>query len=480
MKLSIAILGLLASSAVAAPKQKRTEPVQSNKLRRVLLRSNLLAKAQKLQDFAFATEERNRLIGGQGHNDTINWVADTLRATGYYDVTLQPFLTPSPKASTVTINGKVYKSWAMEESPEGDITGSIVAVPNNGCAVADYLDLTGKVALISRGVCTFNFKSTTAQAAGAVAVLIYNNQDGFLDSATLGSPGDYVPTVGILKTDGLALVSSLGTANVKIAYFDITTWNVLAQTKGGDPNNVLQLGAHSDSVEAGPGINDNGSGTVALLEIAQQLTAFTVKNAVRFSWWSAEEEGLLGAEAYVAALTPEENAKIRLYLNFDMIASPNFVYGIYDGDGSAFNISGAPGSGEVEKLFQDFYTYDEDIPWVPSEFNGRSDYGPFLDAGVPCGGLDTGADDIKTEEEAAIFGGTAGIQKDPNYHSAKDTVSNLNIGVLLHNSKAIAHAIATYGTSWAGFPARLPVEKRNVATKDVRRVKRRNYKKVTE
>lgn len=232
---------------------------------------------------------------------------------------------------------------------------------------------------------------------------------------------------------------------------------MVAQTKGGDPNNVLHLGAHSDSVEAGPGINDNGSGTIGILEVALQLTAFTVTNAVRFSWWAAEEEGLLGAEAYVAALSPEENAKIRLYLNFDMIASPNFVYGIYDGDGSAFGISGAPGSAQAEKLFQDFYTNEDDIPWQASEFNGRSDYGPFLDVGIPCGGLDTGADDIKTPEQVAIWGGTAGIQMDPNYHSAKDDVKNLNIGVLLHNSKAIAHAVATYATSWAGFPARLPV-----------------------
>jgi carboxypeptidase Q len=186
---------------------------------------------------------------------------------------------------------------------------------------------------------------------------------------------------------------------------------VVAQTVGGDQDNVLHVGAHSDSVEAGPGINDNGSGTIGILEVAVQLAKFTVNNAVRFSWWSAEEEGLLGAEAYVTSLPQSELDKIRLYLNFDMIASPNFYYGIYDGDGSTFGISGAPGSAEAEKLFEDFFHIDEDLPHAPSEFNGRSDYGPFLDAGIPCGGLDTGAEGIKTEEEAAIFGGTAGIGK---------------------------------------------------------------------
>jgi Zn-dependent M28 family amino/carboxypeptidase len=98
---------------------------------------------------------------------------------------------------------------------------------------------------------------------------------------------------------------------------------------------VIHLGAHSDSVAAGPGINDNGSGSIGILEVAIQLAKFTINNAVRFSWWAAEEEGLLGSAAYVASLSQEELDKIRLYLNFDMIASPNFKYGIYDGDGSA-------------------------------------------------------------------------------------------------------------------------------------------------
>lgn len=204
-----------------------------------------------------------------------------------------------------------------------------------------------------------------------------------------------------------SLSSTLGSEGC--AFSNRLSYNVIAQTIGGDQENVVHLGAHSDSVEAGPGINDNGSGSIGLLEVAIQLSNFTVNNAVRFSWWSAEEEGLLGAAAYVASLSQEELDKIRLYLNFDMIASPNFRYGIYDGDGSAFGTAGAPGSAEAEKLFQDFFTNDEGLPFTSSEFDGRSDYGPFLDAGIASGGLDTGAEGIKTEEEAAIFGGTAGI-----------------------------------------------------------------------
>lgn len=199
---------------------------------------------------------------------------------------------------------------------------------------------------------------------------------------------------------------------------------------------------------SGPGINDNGSGTIALLEIAKQLTAFSTNNAVRFGWWSAEEVGLVGSTAYVEDLSPEELAKITLYLNFDMLASPNYVYAIYDGDGSAFNISGPPGSAEAEKLFEDYFTKDADVPFVPTAFNSRSDYAAFAAAGVPVGGLFTGAEVLKTAEEAMKFGGQAGVAYDVNYHGAGDNVSNLNVGAWIQNTKAIAHAVATYGVSF--------------------------------
>lgn len=234
----------------------------------------------------------------------------------------------------------------------------------------------------------------------------------------------------------------------------IFSYNVIAETKGGDHNNVLMLGAHTDSVEAGPGINDNGSGTIGILEVALQLTKFAVNNAVRFGWWSGEEEGLLGATYYVSQLTPEENKKIRLYMNFDMIASPNFVYQIYDGDGSSYNITGAPGSAEVEHLWEAYFPKEAGLPFDSTAFDGRSDYGPFLDEGIPAGGLTSGADEVKSEEQAAIFGGTAGIILDPNYHTAQDTLKNLNVGVWIQMTKAIAHAVATYARSWEGFPVR--------------------------
>lgn len=233
--------------------------------------------------------------------------------------------------------------------------------------------------------------------------------------------------------------------------------NVIATTTRGDPDNILFLGAHSDSVEDGPGINDNGSGSAGILEVALRLGRYLTSNKVRFAWWTAEEEGLLGSEYYVATLPAEEQMKIRLYLNFDMIASGNGVCARYDGDGSAFNQSGPAGSDVAEHLFESYFA-SKGKPLTTSEFNGRSDYGPFLAVNVPCGGLDTGAEKKKTEEEAAIFGGTAGVAYDPNYHGPGDTALNMSIPFLEINSKAIAHAVATYGVSWEGFPARTAPE----------------------
>ncbi len=203
----------------------------------------------------------------------------------------------------------------------------------------------------------------------------------------------------------------------------------------------------------GPGINDNGSGSVGILAVARALSKWSVNNAVRFCWWSAEEFGLLGSEFYVANLAPEEAQKIRGYLNYDMIASPNYMLGIYDGDGSSFNLSGPPGSAQFEKFHEDFFR-SKGSPFVSTEFSGRSDYGPFLAVGIPAGGLFTGAEQLKSPEEAVLFGGEAGVAYDINYHQVGDDYSNLNFEAFEINSKAIAASVAQYAVDLSSIPVR--------------------------
>ncbi|HJQ14629.1 MAG TPA: M28 family metallopeptidase, partial [Anaerolineales bacterium] len=229
---------------------------------------------------------------------------------------------------------------------------------------------------------------------------------------------------------------------------NITVENAIAESKSGDPNNVVMAGAHLDSVQRGPGINDNGSGSAALLEVAEQMAKVKPKNKVRFAWWGAEEANLVGSTAYVNSLSQAEQDKIALYLNFDMVGSPNYVFFIYDGDDS--DAVGAPagpaGSAAIEKTFERFFTSVGE-PFKGTDFSGRSDYGPFIAVGIPSGGLFTGAEGIKTAAEAATWGGTAGEQYDPCYHLACDTFNNVNLHALDVNSDAIAYAVLQYAMS---------------------------------
>lgn len=200
---------------------------------------------------------------------------------------------------------------------------------------ADFTEsLEGKIAIIFRGVCEFGIKVSHATSKGAIGVIAYNNVDGSLEGYSLQKFEDpenpYVPVAGISQGAGESLVAQLEsgteiTVDLNTVSRVATSYNVIAQTIAGDQENVIHIGGHSDSVAAGPGINDNGSGTISILEIAIQLTKFTVKNAVRFSWWTAEEEGLLGATYYVSQLSQPEKDKIRLFLDFDMMAVSKYV-----------------------------------------------------------------------------------------------------------------------------------------------------------
>jgi Zn-dependent M28 family amino/carboxypeptidase len=254
------------------------------------------------------------------------------------------------------------------------------------------------------------------------------------------------------QADGAALIEQNGaevTLDLRGLVEDRTTYNVIAETQTGRHNNVVMAGAHLDSVSEGAGINDNGSGSAALLETALQLgSSPKVNNAVRFAWWSAEELGLLGSEYYVQNLTFEEQVDIALYLNFDMIGSPNAGYFTFDGDDSD-GVGAGPGplgSAQIEAAFQDFFAATG-VPIEGKDFDGRSDYGEFILNGIPAGGLFTGAEQVKTEAQAAKWGGTAGEAFDPCYHQACDNLGNVDRAALGQNADAEAFVLASYAIS---------------------------------
>jgi Zn-dependent M28 family amino/carboxypeptidase len=234
------------------------------------------------------------------------------------------------------------------------------------------------------------------------------------------------------------------------------THNVVAQTKTGSTHDVVMAGAHLDSVPEGPGVNDNGSGVAAVLETAVQLgSSPQVHNAVRFAFWGAEEEGLIGSTHYVETLDAEALKDVALYLNFDMLASPNPGYFTYDGDQSAPPSSdgGVPrvpeGSAGIERTLA-AYLDGAGKKAQDTDFDGRSDYDAFTQAGVPSGGLFAGAEDNMTAEQAKLWGGQADKPFDPNYHKSTDTLEHIDRNALEIQGRGVAYAIGLYAQDLGG------------------------------
>ena len=203
---------------------------------------------------------------------------------------------------------------------------------------------------------------------------------------------------------------------------------------------------------AGPGINDNGSGTATDLETAIQVAKLGLKprRALRFAFWGAEEEGLLGSTHYVETLGAKVS-DIYANLNFDMLGLAEL---------RALRLRrrrlghrarpGPPGSGQIEALFNQYYA-GQGLATDPTAFDGRSDYGPFIDVGIPAGGLFSGAEGEKTAEQAATYGGTAGEPYDACYHQACDTMNNLNTKAINELGDGAAHAAWTLAKSKSGL-----------------------------
>jgi len=475
---AIPVVALLLVTLAAAP-AAAVDKVNSKKLRDAVTVSGILGHERALQRIA-NQNGGTRASGTPGFAASATYVKNTLRAAGYR-ISEQKFTFPffrelaPAELAQVAPTPTTYTTATYTFSGNGTVTGTVVpttdvqvpppATPGvtSGCEASDFPPAGSgpSIALVQRGTCTFEIKVTNAVAAGYDAVIIFNEgQPGRTElfTGTLGAAFD-IPVVGVSYADGAALYAATqaGPVTARVATTTVTdpaaqTSNVFAETPGGDPDKVLVVGSHLDSVVEGPGINDDGSGTATDLEIAEQLAALKVKprQKVRFAFWGAEEAGLLGSEHYVDTLPDAELGRIFANLNFDMLGSPNYVRFVYDGDGSDTALAGPPGSAEIESLFTDYFTR-QGLATEPTEFNGRSDYGPFIAVGIPAGGLFSGAEGIKTEAQAQVYGGTAGAPYDPCYHQACDTTNNLNPAALAELGDGAAHAVYTLAMTKTGF-----------------------------
>ncbi|AOS60997.1 M28 family peptidase [Actinoalloteichus hymeniacidonis] len=397
-----------------------------------------------------------RAAGDPGYDASIDYVVGRLRAAGY-DVSTPEFSYELFVAQTerLAVAGETIEVEALTYSPstsEGGLAAPLAVLPAGselGCTPEDFagVEVDGDVVLIRRGECDFALKARLASEAGAAAVLIANNEAGSVNG-TLGDPSAArIPTGGVTQEAGDALTSQDG-AEVDFELIagieEHSSRNVIAQTRTGRTDNVVVAGAHLDSVYAG--INDNGTGSAGLLETALQLGgAPDIDNAVRFAWWGAEELGLHGSTQYVRSLDFEQQLDIALYLNFDMIGSPNAGYFVLDGDGSeGLSAPGPYGSAQIEQAFVDYFA-DGGLETEGSDFSGRSDYAEFIAVGIPSGGLFTGAEGVKTQEQADKWGGVAGEPYDASYHLPADDLGNVDRVALERNAKAVAYVTTAYG-----------------------------------
>ncbi len=414
---------------------------------------------QELQRIADANGG-NRALGTPGYDAGVDYVAGALRTAGF-QVQTPEFAARrfDVQRETLTVDGAPVPAVALSFSPAtpaGGVSAPLAVVDGEACDAAALAGVpAGAVLLVRRGTCTFAQKSTNAAGAGAVALLVVNNEDGTLNGGTLGDGASgAVPTAGLSKPDGDALFGRAGAPvslvlDTKVE--ETRSRNVIAQTGTGNPDQVVFAGAHLDSVRAGPGINDNGSGTAALLEVALQLgSSPPVTNAVRFGFWGAEEEGLLGSSAYLQGLNDADRGRIATYLNLDMVGSPNAGYYVLDGDDSDPNdAEPAPkGSAVVERAFIEALGA-AGVTARGTGFDGNSDYDPFVQAGIASGGLFTGASERMTAEQAQLWSGDANAPHDPCYHQACDRIDTIDRVALDRNADAAAAVIARFALSTA-------------------------------
>lgn len=400
-----------------------------------------------------------RTAGTAGYEASVDYVAGKLQDLGYAVQTPSfemATFAEEPGATIKLAGGATFTGGpdfhAMIYSASGELSARIAEVgygdnETGGCSPSDFADFPrGAIALSPPGNCFRRDAVMNAVQAGAVAFIVAYPQwsTGAVRRPTLLVPdGIAIPAISTSGEVGEALRAAADarkqvTVSVHTKIATATVRNVIAESHA-VADHVVMLGGHLDSVHDGPGINDNGSGSAALLGVARVLAEQQPSVRVRFAFWAGEEFGLLGSRAYVASLRSAEQAEISAYLNFDMLGSPNYVPFVYD----------APSAALGSKQIADFlvsYLEEAGIGAEATDLGSSSDHASFDGLGIPTGGIFTGATETKSAAQAAKFGGTADAPMDACYHLACDTVENVNVDLVADfadASLALAVAIAS-------------------------------------
>ena len=385
--------------------------------------------AEHLRGLQRAADEHggNRAAGMGGDRASAAYVTARLEEAGWR-VTTQPVRFPffRLRGASLRLDGRrLARGIAFRVigfSGSGAAAGRLRRV-GDGCQAADFRALRPReIPLAERGRCFFRVKGRNAERAGARALVVEDRPGAEgVAAATLGRPGSELPVV-IMAADAGARGGARATVRVDAVSDLSTTQNVIAETPGGSAERVVMAGGHLDSVSEGPGINDNGTGVATLLELAEAVGPTPPGARVRLAFWGAEEIGLIGSRRYVRSLDAAERRRIAGYLNFDMVGSPNAVRSVY-----------SDGDPRLEKALRDA----AGAPLADDSIGGGSDHATFDRAGIPIGGLLTGASDE----------GPGGRPRDPCYHQACDDLGNVDRAVLLQMARAAAKAVGELSPS---------------------------------
>ncbi|MUL44431.1 M28 family peptidase [Mycobacterium sp. CBMA293] len=417
-----------------------------------------------------AANKGTRADGTPGFQASVDYVANLLKDKGF-DVETPEYVRVAPGAPgnpMLDVGGRqwsVVQASLLTPTAPGGLSGlTMHAVKPAGCAPADYgtLNLRGAIAVVDDTSCSVVDKQNVAVGRGAAAVLVVSTPGANGSPHGLFTPGYYehlTTPVGMIGKDAdTALLRT--NAPVKLVLdaknSAVKSRNVFAQTKTGDQHNVVMAGAHLDSTTGSAGINDAASGVSALLETAVALGGSPkIANAVRFTFWGSGAVGHEGATKYVRGLAADPLNDIALYLNFDILGSPNAGFFTLDGDQSGqpnpeIPVDAVPlGSASIERTLAGYLYLAGKRP-ADIMLDLGTDYGPFLTAGVPVGGISTGTTQRKTALQARLWGGQAGVAFDPTRGPSGDTVEALNRPALAATGQAVAFAVGAYAQSLVG------------------------------
>jgi len=477
---ALVLIGLVAGCSAPRPAPPAAAPDLGRGLAGKVTADRMVTHLRALQDIANANHG-SRGDGTPGYDASVEYVAKTLRDRGFKVSTPQfdRLFTVSPGKPALTVAGRTYQvdqASLLVRTPPGGLTGQPIRPTRpSGCAAGDYPAVVpkGAIAVVDDTSCSVVDKQNNAVARGAAALIVLSAPNGQGAPPTLFGPGYFkqltVP-VAVVGASGAAALAR-DTAPIRLVLdaenIKITSRNVLAQTETGSPHEVVVVGAHLDSPRDGPGINDNGTGVAAVLETALQLGPLApVNNAVRFVFWGADEDGLNGAMDYVFGMDRDQLNDIAMYLDFTMLGSPNAGFFTDDGDqsgppGAGIAFGDVPeGSAGIERTLAG-YLYQAGKRPADMPLSTRTDYHPFMVAGVPIGGMTAGASQTKTAVQARLWGGQAGVPFDPNYQSPRDTIDTVNREALAIMGSGVAFAVGTYAASIGGTNGVPPHEKRH-------------------